>query len=448
MTMLFFSLVVSTIFLAIVNAIAFSRKGTGAGRATLCSIVGGVFVFVCTGTLTLPLNALAVAVTGAICWAAKTRPRWFLVSSLGATGVVYFLITLTNLANQRAWTQLKKSFDGPSTSLRQTFVVPTLDTPVPEGKSALWCASVQLAWDKLKNDVAKGPLEVQNAEIIASRLNAAEYSEANLEQNTFYAAAGLVKDGIVERIKEEMKQRFPDVETPDISPGTEGAVAYSYLKAGVKFSLPYFENDEEFTFTDSGGKSTSVKSFGIRKKDDYAYQQLRSQVAILYIHHDMARKREMDEFILDPCKDSSPHQIVLARVARKATLAETLTDVDKKTKEQPSDYFPLKFGVRDTLLIPCMHWRVKHHFKELEGKDKRLLNPSLRGLYMDTNLQTLDFRIDRGGAELSSEGKFVVLPDLSYFEFNRPYLIYMKKRGDNQPFFVMWVENAEIMQGW
>ncbi len=28
---------------------------------------------------------------------------------------------------------------------------------------------------------------------------------------------------------------------------------------------------------------------------------------------------------------------------------------------------------------------------------------------------------------------------------NRPFLIYIRKRGADRPFFVMWVDNAELL---
>ena len=33
------------------------------------------------------------------------------------------------------------------------------------------------------------------------------------------------------------------------------------------------------------------------------------------------------------------------------------------------------------------------------------------------------------------------------FRFHRPFLIYMKKRDADRPFFVMWVDNAELLVG-
>jgi hypothetical protein len=32
--------------------------------------------------------------------------------------------------------------------------------------------------------------------------------------------------------------------------------------------------------------------------------------------------------------------------------------------------------------------------------------------------------------------------------FDRPFLIYLKKRDAARPFFVMWVDNAELLQAW
>jgi len=92
-----------------------------------------------------------------------------------------------------------------------------------------------------------------------------------------------------------------------------------------------------------------------------------------------------------------------------------------------------------------MHWRVSHHFKELEGKDKQFLNPELSSLYLDTAFQMIQFRLDRSGAELSSESKAFVAPIPSHFYFNRPFLIILKKRDVKHPFFVMWVDNAELL---
>jgi hypothetical protein len=334
------------------------------------------------------------------------------------------------------------SLDGSSDQLRHTVVVPTLDAPIPERNSAIWCASFQLAWNALVDDVVKEPIRLENAQSIADRLNNAKQSVKDVNADAVYAAGGLAKDGIIERIQSQMAMKFPHVPRPKLEVPPIGVVAYAYLAASAKYDFPFFENDQPFPFIDSAGKKTAVTSFSIREKDDYAYHQLRQQVQVLYCPQDAIwREKEVPEFVVDLCKTSQPYQIVVARVDRKSTLSETLADVQQKVMLNGSS-----FGVRDTLIIPNLAWRINHRFKELEGKDKRFLNPALDDLYLDTALQTIEFRLDRSGAELQSESKVYVKPGASFFHVNRPFLLYMKKRGAEHPFFVAWIENAELLK--
>ena len=136
----------------------------------------------------------------------------------------------------RVATGPQRTFDGKSADLRQTVIVPTLDTPVPEGKSAIWCSTIQLCWDRLRTDVVKEPPVIRGAEIVSARLNAGKQSEADLPADSFYAAAGLVKEGIVDKIRTDMANKFPGSSPenfdnlPDLA-----ALAFSYLETGVAY---------------------------------------------------------------------------------------------------------------------------------------------------------------------------------------------------------------------
>ena len=183
--------------------------------------------------------------------------------------------------NRGPYTRPQVAFTGDSRNLQQSVVVPTLDSPLPEGKNVIWCASFQMAWDRLKDDVAGGPVRVENAEALATRLNHSIVSASTLPDDSTYAAAGFVKDGIVDTIRREMQSRF-DKEPADLDAAGNVIVAYAYLRANVPFTMPYFDNDEEFLFTDGQGHKTAISSFGLRPKDTSAYSDLRRQVAILY----------------------------------------------------------------------------------------------------------------------------------------------------------------------
>ena len=79
--------------------------------------------------------------------------------------------------------------------------MPTLDTPLPEGKSAIWCGSFQLAWNELRTSVVQEPIEFVEDEPAIERLNKAAFSQDDLAPEMSYAAVGLAADGIAERIR-------------------------------------------------------------------------------------------------------------------------------------------------------------------------------------------------------------------------------------------------------
>jgi hypothetical protein len=275
-------------------------------------------------------------------------------------------------------------------------------------------------------------VQIKGAEELCGRLNAAPQSEADLPPGGFYAAAGFTRDGIVEKIQDEMAERFPDVPSPDFgNAGGIGAVAYAYLAAEVRFAIPFCDSGEALRFAGSDGGTAPVTAFGVRRSDCGPF---REQVAVLYASPFKGDPRETDQFAIDPCKGSLPSQIILARIAPGDTLAGTLAALDAKIAGGSED--GRRFGPNDVLLVPNMRFDLAHRFKEIEGPPLSLA------------AQRIDFRLDRSGARLSSEAKLVVPSVARHFVFDRPFLIVMKKRGAAQPFFVMWVDNAKLLCKW
>ncbi len=337
-----------------------------------------------------------------------------------------------------------KAYDGPSEGLEATVIVPTLDTPMPPDKNVIWCASFQLAWNEMRDEIVGEPIRIENAGQIADRLNDAKVTKDDLVPGSYYAKAGAVADGVIEQIQADMAAQFPDAPTPEIAASSEAVVSYAYLAANVKFTIPFFENQEPFLFD-----GFPVRSFGIRKKDEYAHSKLRGQIEILYSDHDYEdNPRAKYEFALDPCKDSSPNQIIVACIEAGESLAETLGELETKMAKWSDSDWGRRFHENEVLLVPSMSWRLDHHFRELEGTDKRILNErsAAAGYYINVASQVIDFRLERTGADLKSRADLdAESAEPRYFIFNRPFLIVMKKRGAERPFFVMWVENAELL---
>jgi hypothetical protein len=140
---------------------------------------------------------------------------------------------------------------------------------------------------------------------------------------------------------------------------------------------------------------------------------------------------------------------------RRNTLGEAVTVIEQNISEfkHDPDYEVLcKLRPNDTLLVPDVLYKLTHHFKELLGKF--LGNPQWRDYFFFEAMQMIDFSLSRTGVTLKSEarigaaaGSRVPIEEPRKLHFNRPFLIYVKKReGGNSPFFLMWVDNAELMK--
>lgn len=329
------------------------------------------------------------------------------------------------------------SFDGESTSLHESSFVATLERPIAEGKSAIWCAGLPMAWQELEKAYQK-PVQVLCAEDVCRELTNTPRAELNPEH--YFAAGGFVKDGIHDRIRANFAQRFPNAKTPKLPSNLqdEQAIAFAFLEVALLYDYVFHHDEKPLNFREAGRRETPVHAFGLREKDKGVLAgHSREQVLVLF--------RDKDEFAVDLSHNTKPYQIVLARMNRKSTLKDTLDQLDKRIAANS----PKHLSEQSVILVPTMNWRIDHRYRELEGP---LANGPI-GWQVDEAFQSIQFKMDRKGAHvlfsgalsLTGNGHEVDLnPD--YFLFDRPFLIVMKKRGAQMPFFVMWVDNAELLQ--
>ena len=145
-------------------------------------------------------------------------------------------------------------------------------------------------------------------------------TEDILPPDSYLVTAGLVKDGVVGKIHEEMARRFPKVAVrlPEEQALDQWAVAYAYLKCALTFREAFDRLQEPLVFQSKNG-SVKVACFGIRslksKERDMALEQ---QVSILAHASD-------DDFVLRLNTSSENDELILAKVKPEETLAATLT---------------------------------------------------------------------------------------------------------------------------
>jgi hypothetical protein len=341
------------------------------------------------------------------------------------------------------------AFSGPSTNLKATVIQASLDQPMPKGKNVVWCGSFQEAWTRLKDDVVKAPIQIDGRAELCGWMNNPAMTLADLPTGSYFSIAGKANEEIFAKITAEMARRFPHKTVTWQPPKNDphAFVAYAYLEAAVKFAQPLFDHAKAVDFTDSAGRDTPVGTFGFYAGDEDASvnRQIREQIAVLY-EQAMTSAVSPNTFqcVLD-MDAKSPTQLILALVPPQATLAKTLEYVQQKTQ----DYKGPRQLTGNELVIPNLNWKIDHEFAELQGTDKILLNRGWENYFVSEARQITSFRLDRSGAAVASESwmgmRFLAMPMAPRYHFTRPFLIIMKNRASKTPFFVMWVDNAELL---
>jgi hypothetical protein len=369
-------------------------------------------------------------------------------------GVLILLPLCFSCSDKASKPEFPMTFNGPSQNLKATEIVPTLDTRFPTNKNVIWCASFESAWKALE-DLAGEPVSLEGSPEMAKFLNEAGDPRPHVPSACLYVAAGWNQKGIVRQIQNDMQQKFPNKQPPEF-PGItpDSFVTYSCLEASLKFKVPYCQNRKPLTFTGRDGRKVNINSFGLLPGDHDKYTQVRAQGRVLFCKSD-EKTDTLQEFAVDLCSGSSPSQIVVARIAPEPTFAAALARIEKEIAEwkkslrrESSDLAESlqTIGPSDELLVPDFYWSISHVFSQIQGK--AFENAKLKGQRLDIVRQDILFRLDKSGAELSSIAWALTAGGPRHFFCDCPFLIYMKKRGAQMPYFAMWIDNAELLRVW
>ena len=134
--------------------------------------------------------------------------------------------------------------------------------------------------------------------------------------------------------------------------------------------------------------------------------------------------------------------MILAMVSPEETLAQTVEKVigyaDSLSQESLG---------RRTLAVPLFNFDVIRRYSELLGKTLQIENPAYRDWPLEDAKQNIRFQLDERGAVLRSRAVLCVKAggSLENCIFNEPFLLMLRYEDSPQPYFAMWVDNAEIL---
>lgn len=332
------------------------------------------------------------------------------------------------------------------TKAEQTTISPYLEVKLNSTTNTLYCASFQMAWSKMRNQIIKEDIKIEGTPPTAFQLNRQLLSNDDVSSSSYVAEAGVLSKELIERINKGLLEKFGDGESFKMATPTKAVssiIAYAYLQKNLEFRNEFEKLTAPLLFQDSSGSKASVAVFGIEKfsYSNHRHEKLQGQVSVYDYRND-------NDFILSLRSKSDDDEIILAKVKPGKTLLDTYQAVSKRIDTGKKT----EIWENESLKVPKIDFDLSYSFPELEGK--QLLNSGWGGWTIAKALQDTRFKLDEKGAVLKSKAFIMAMkgeapaPGNSkprMFIFDKPFLIYLKQKIGKYPYFVLWVNNPELM---
>lgn len=328
--------------------------------------------------------------------------------------------------------------------LGQTVVLPSLDTPIPKGKNAIWHIGTPLAWNQTERELPTVHPS-SSADPVARRMRQSPASPSDVDPRSLLLAFGPNTNEFRGNLRRLLAKRFPGHEPRTLAevpvrPGTY--ISFAFLALTVPFGRPYQDQTEGLSFLGADGRSAQVRAFGLGSEEKNGYEKERRQVRILYSRLPVSRMSPGKfEYAVDLDRRSKPYQLVLARIPRPETLAEGYQRV-LEWESRERELWIKTHGKPPTgdldpsteLIVPNQDWDLLHRHRELEKGSTQYFGSRIR------------FLLDRSGSRLTTEAleDSLGMGPPGYL-FDAPFLLYIRLRSAPRPCFVLWIDNLELL---
>jgi len=295
--------------------------------------------------------------------------------------------------------------------LKHTEFVTTLDHQIHADKNAIYCATLLLAWNDLRNSL--GSIEVDSTDRELYLLDRSRDFENALPKKEYTSSFKVAFNSI--HVKATFKKTLPF-----IVPLTSYATGF------------VFDGKEVASF---GGKGAVEASATVRYyKDDH-----NAVVGLL--------------------PENPAHEILLLITEAKVhTMREAIRVLEEyinagdNEMQSGKNRWKFDFAGDDKLLIPKIRFDIKTEYPTME--EKVIHSRGMRLEVMELTQQTA-FSLDEKGVEIESVGAGeVVFSEPVQDEdrkpkkiiFDKPFFIFIKRKESVNPYLVLWIVNAELMR--
>ena len=277
----------------------------------------------------------------------------------------------------------------------------------------LWVGTLDLAWKDLEEKIGLNKIEFEGEmPQIANDLNESTFSKEMLNPNDYKIN--------VERTV------------------TNGYKIDATLNKELNF-LESFDNFNDYKWT-FGNSDEAIKYFGINNASP---EKMNKNVEILF-YNKLNNGSLLSNDMAIKLKTKEGDEIILYRTDDKKSFDEYYEDIKSKTKNYKGR---TEFSEDDELRVPYVKVNGMINYNQLY--DKKIKNS--KGLYIYDVVQNVNFYLNERGCNLSSKATMVteymgIGEDTKYCYFQNTFIIFMKEKKSDKPYFALKVDNNDILE--
>ena len=318
-------------------------------------------------------------------------------------------------------------------------VVPTFDDEISSDSS--YCATFQLVWNDMKNEIIKKDIVFNPEEIMATNLNKESFTEDMISDSYYFKAFGpktiKLKEEIVNGIKEKFNQTSDILDDFDWG---EDALDDPDLRRYFFYTMLYreFEYKQRFTVLENSnfGNYEDVKYFGVASNSS---SEVRNQIIVLFYN-------SKDDFAIKLTTKSNDEVIFY-----KNPKGKTFNEIYSNMTNDANKYTGSKnFSNNDTFKVPMINFNVKREYNELQNKP--FYDDENREYVIEKAVQTINFKLDEQGGRVKSEAAIdtnvtsAPVKESRNFNVDDTFAIFLKESSRDMPYFAARIDNIKKYQ--
>lgn len=283
-------------------------------------------------------------------------------------------------------------------TLKTTEFVPTLESSFSTDNNIVYCATFPYAWAEIKKEIGTPLSQFTNKEL------------ENLNENI----------GLLKVLNKDEYETSVEIHGNEIT-------AKAMFRKSLPFESPLTKFQESLEFGTS-----RVESFGFLGKCGFA--------RINYFNNE-------SDFSISLFPANQDHEIILIMNQSIQADSSSFTEYFNILFHQKNQN--TYFNDDDKVQIPLIEFNLENNFEQFIGSNFRSLNTEfeISGAY-----QRNAFILNEKGAEVESKVEIAYVEEIleitekpKMMIFNKPFLVFLKRKNAEQPYFGVFIANDELL---